>query len=243
MSVTYQNILDQYDDITREASESRYYLSDAQVDRFANRALSEISERARYFDYPVVMNGVADQHEYTLADSVIALDVYDVWRVEYDDEVLWPITKDQLRKSDRSWATRSGRPRFYYLDEHYTTDDDLTVGIWEAPSANLTNGLRIWTHLASVSMDYSSAPILAAEVPIPEWAAGAMLFYMLHLTYLADTQLQNFDTAYVYKMMYEDLLDRLVARSRDRIPKRWISGAPSSPSLNVLNRLPQRITP
>jgi len=239
VSVTYGDIIDQYDDITRETSGSRFYLTDDQVDRFANRALNEVCGSTRYFDYPFVANGVADQHAYTLSDN----DVYDIFRVEYDDEVLWPITKDHLRHNDRNWSVRSGRPRFYYLDEHYTTDDDLTVGIWEAPSANLTNGLRVWTHLHPPVVSSEDEQALAATVQIPEWAVGAVLFYMLHLTYLAKTPIQDLDAAEIYRLLYEDIKDRLLRRSRDRQPKRWVSGAPSSPSLNVLNRLPQRITP
>ncbi len=235
MSVTYGNILDQFNDITRDAS--RYHFTQAQVDRFAVRAVRELCERARYKDTAEQINVVAGTAEYSAT-----ADGYDVFRVEYNDEVLWPISRDKLRHAHRDYATLSGRPRFYYLTEIYDTQDALTVGLFEVPSSNLTNGLRMWYHGYPASPSGASALTRAVAVDIPEWAAGAMLFYMLYLAFTADTKLQSFEAAAVYKLLYEDILDRLVMRSRDRQPKRWTSGGPSSPTLNVLNRLPERIT-
>lgn len=235
MSVTYGDIKDQFDSIFRDSG--RYHLTDAQVDRFANRALREICERARYDDVAEEINSVSGTGEYSVTG-----DGYDVFRVEYDDEVLWPVTTTELKSSNRTWESRVGRPRFYYLDAITGDQDALTVGLYEKPNANLTNGVRVWYHA------YPSEAITGAfgdlsQIDIPEWASGAVVFYMLHLAYITETPMQNLGAAAVYKLMYEDILDRLVKRSRDRHPKNWVSGAPAGPSIFAINRLPQRITP
>jgi len=235
VSVTYGDILDQFDDITRDSS--RYYFTQAQVDRFAARALQEICERARYIDASETIDAVSGTGEYSITGTG-----YDVFRVEYDDEVLWPVNRDDLRRADRNWETRSGKPRFYYLEEIYGTQDYLTVGLYEKPSSDLTDGVRVWYHGVPASPSGTTQLNRLSSVKIPEWASGAVLFYMLYLAFTADTKLQSFEAAAVYKLLYEDILGRLVMRSRDRQPKRWVSGGPSSPTLNVRNRLPERIT-
>ena len=234
MSTTYTQILAEFNDITRDAS--RYYFTTAQVDRFAARALTETCERARYKTVSQVINVVGGTMEYAVSTAG-----YDVLRAEYNDTVLLPIARDALRTCQRDWASRSGLPRFYFLDEMYDSQEYLTVGLWENPSASLTSGLRVWYH-AQPTAPLSTGEWGALEVDIPEWAAGALLFYMLYLAYTSDTKAQNFETAAIYKLMYEDILERLVLRSRDANPKKWAAGAPASPTINVLNRLPQRIT-
>ena len=200
-----------------------------------NRALNETCERARYRDDYDEINSVGGTLEYAITS-----DAYDITRVEYDDEVLLPIARDALRHAERDWQNRTGTPRYYYLDEIYDSQEYLTVGLWEAPSSNGTGNIRIWYHAVPATAK-STAP--TTELDIPDWAVGAVLFYMLYLAYTSDTKMQNFQTAAVYKLMYEDLLDRLISRSRDHTQKKWVSGQPSGPSLHVLNRLPQRITP
>ena len=229
----YSEVLSAFDDLTGDAS--RYHFTTAQVDRFANRALTEICERCRYLETFRLVNVVGGTSEYAILE-----DAYNITRVEYDKEVLYPVTRDSLRHADRDWASRSGLPRFYYLDEIIGAQDKLSVGLWETPSTSLAFGLRIW---------YSKVPDAASTassftlLEIPDWATAAVLYYMLNIAYTADTKLQNFPTASVYEMMYQDVLDRLVIRSRDNNPKQWVSGGPARPSRNVLNRLPQRITP
>lgn len=230
--VTHAEIMAQFNDITRDSG--RYYFTVAQVDRFINRALREVCERARYRDAYQEINAVAGTLEYA-----INKEGYDVFRVEYDGEVLQPIARDRLRHADRDWAQRSGTPKCYYLDEIYDSQEYLTVGIWEAPSSNLVAGLMVWYSAVPDAATYTKP---STELDVPDWAAGAILFYMLYLAYVADTKMQSFETAAIYKLMFEDILDRLIIRSNDRVPKKWVSGTPSSPNVSLLNRLPQRIT-
>lgn len=229
---TYASILGSFNDITRDTG--RYYFTNAQVDRFAMRALTEMCERARYKDTYQNINAVAGTLEYAISAAG-----YDVTRVEYDGSILIPINRDELRHADRDWSQRSGSPKYYYLDEIYDSQEYLTVGIWEAPSANLASGVTVWYHAVPTAPAYTAT---STEVDIPDWASGAMLFYMLYIAYTADTKMQNFAAAAIYKLMYEDLLERLVMRSRSKNPKKWASGSSSGPNLSVLNRLPQRIT-
>jgi len=228
---TYAEVLAGFDDITRD--EERHLFSVSQVDRFMNRALIETCEAARYRVESESISAVADQAVYAITEQG-----YDILRVEYDDEVIIPIGTAALRHADRNWAVRTGTPRYYYLDELYSSQEYLSVGLFETPSSNLTDGLTIWYDAHPDTATYTKT---ATEVDIPDWASGAVLFYMLYLAYTADTKAQSFEAAAVFKILYEDILERLTNSSRSRQPKSWMCGAASSPSVSVLNRLPQRI--
>ncbi|RKX43972.1 MAG: hypothetical protein DRP64_07425 [Verrucomicrobia bacterium] len=237
MSVPYGDIYDDFNDITGNGG--NYFFADATIDRFANRALEETCERARYKDKAELVNVVGGTAVYPVTS-----DGYDIFRVEYDDEILYPITREALRHQDRDWATRTGLPRFYYLDEIYASAQNyMTVGLWETPSTSVTNGLRIWYHVVPNAPASTSALTKAVAVDIPEWASSAVLYFMLSLAYKVDTKIQNAGASALYSALYEDVLSRLIIRSNDRQPKTWTSGSASGPTRNVLNRLPQRITP
>jgi len=231
----YLDVYNSFNEITGDTG--RYHFDREQVDRFANRALDETCERARYKDTAETINVVADTAVYSATAAG-----YDIFRVEYEDEILFPITRDQLRHADRDWSSRTGLPKYYYLDEIYSTQDALSVGLWETPGTSVTDGLRLWYHGVPIAANSASGLTLATVMDIPDWASGAVLYYMLYLAYSADTKVQDFGASALYFMLYEDVLGRLVIRSNDRHPKNWVSGAPSSPSRSVLNRLPQRIT-
>jgi len=231
---SYGEILSAFDDVTRDSG--RYFFTQVQVDRFANRALTEICARARYKEVYELLDAVSGTLEYSIAGNG-----YRITRVEYDDEVLLHIGRNSLRHADRDWATRSGTPKYYYLDEMYDDDDNLTVGLWEAPGTAGTDNIRVW-YEAMPNTAVGTLPLSKlAKLDVPNWAVGAILFYMLHLAYLADTKMQNVATSAIYKMLYEDIVERLVMRSNDSSPKRWVMGSPSSPTASVLNRLPERI--
>lgn len=229
----YSEVLNAFNEITGDTR--RYHFTAAQVDRFANRALEEICERARYIETFVMKNVVSGTSEYSIVE-----DGYDITRVEFDGEFLFPITRDTLKHADRDWSSREGLPRFYYLDQITGTQDKLTVGLWETPSTSATFGMRIWYHKVPTAVSAASS---VSIMEIPDWASSAVLYYMLNIAYTADTKVQDFGAAALYEMMYQDVLDRLILRSRDGNPKKWVSGGPATPSRNVLNRLPQRITP
>jgi len=235
MSAPYGNIYDSFNELM--GNSGNFFFSDATIDRFAFRALNEACERSRYKDTAEVINSVADTGEYEAS-----ADGYDIFRVEYDDEILLPISRAKLRHGDRDWESRSGTPRYYYLDEIYSVQDYLAVGLWEKPGTSTASAIRLWYHGAPNVPVSTSALTKAVAIEIPEWAAPLVLYYMLHLAYSADTKKQDFGASALYHMMYEDVLDRLVIRSRDRQPKHWVSGTARGPSIGVLNRLPQRIT-
>ena len=236
MGVPYGDIYDSFNDLMGNGN--NFFFSDAVIDRYAFRALNESCERARYKDTAELINSVAGTGEYETTG-----DGYDVFRVEYQDYVMWPITRNKLRHAERDWEKRPGKPRYYYLDEIYSEQDDLAIGLWEKPSTSVTNGIRVWYHGAPNVPASTSALTKAVAVEIPDWSAPLVLYYMLHLAYSADTKKQDFNASALYYMLYEDVLERLVIRSRDRQPKQWVSGAPEGPNMMVLNRLPQRITP
>lgn len=228
---TWTDIKAAFDDITRDSS--RIMFSAESVARWANNALQDLCDAGRYIDSEIIAD--APSSGVVVSTSAVG---YDVWRVEYDDEALYPITRDALRSGDRDWNYRVGRPRFYYLDQTNTSPDYLFVGIWEKPATNETNAMRLWVH------GYPAAPSDASpstEIDVPDWAVSAVLFYMLVRAYEADTKIQSFDVAGLYQMMYEDIKERLVIRSKGRDQKKWVVGESGRPSINVLNRLPDRI--
>lgn len=226
---TYTEILAAFNDVTRDSA--RHHFSAGTVDNFANRALRAICERTKYLsksDAVNVTSAVAETQD----------PGYDIFRVDYENEVLLPITRDQLRYADRDWASRTGTPKYYYLDELYRADQQyLRANLFEAPSSG---GARIWYHAYPTEVDNASP---SGEIEIPDWAVGAVLYYMLYLAYRSETQIRNENTSAFYKMLYDHVLDRLQARVYSENPKRWICGEPARPSVGVTNRLPQRITP
>lgn len=227
---TWTDIKAAFDDITGDSS--RIFFPAATVVRWANLALDDLCDAARYVDTAVTASTT------TSGVTVLTSGGYDVTRVEYDDEVLWPITRDKLRTQDRDWNYRTGRPRFYYLDQINSVADYLMVGIWEKTETNETDALRVWVHAYPTDVSDASP---SAEISVPDWAVSAVLFYMLVKAYESDTKLQNFDTAAVYRMMYEDIKERLVVRSKGRNPKSWIMGYEGRPTISVINRLPDRV--
>lgn len=236
MSAPYGDIYNSFNEVIGNGG--NFFFSDAVIDRYAFRALNESCERARYKDTAELINSVGGTGEYAATG-----DGYDVFRVEYEDYVMWPITRDKLRHSERDWQSRTGKPRYYYLDEIYDHQDNLAVGLWEKPSTSVTDGIRLWYHGVPNAPSSTSALSKAVPLEIPEWASPLVLYYMLHLAYQADTKKQDMGAAALYYMLYEDVLGRMVMRSRDRQPKKWVSGASEGPNKMVLNRLPQRITP
>jgi hypothetical protein len=130
-------------------------------------------------------------------------------------------------------------PKYYYLDELRTASSTTQrFGVWERPGTELENGLRAWYYRKP---NTTASFALSSQLEVPEWATSLVLYYMLHLAYTADTKLISDDAAAVYYLLYEDVLDRLIMRSKDRQPKDWISGSAMIPSFNVLNRLPGRV--
>ena len=234
---TYSDIYTSFNELTGDTR--RYNFTREQVDRYAARALNETCERARYKDTAELINVVSGTALYP-----VTAEGYDIFRVEYSDKILYPITRDALRQSDRDWSSRVGLPRFYYLDEIYASAQDyMTVGLWKTPSASVADGLRVWYHQVPAKPSSASSLLLLVQVDIPDWASSAVLYFMLQLAFTADTNIQDHSVAAMYSLLYEDVLERLIMRSRDRQPKHWVSGGPAGPSRNVLNRLPQRITP
>ena len=229
---TWTDIRAAFRDITGDTGATIF--SAATVARWANLALGDLCEAARYIDEQYVVGASAGVGSYAVTAGG-----YGVTRVEYDGSVLFPITRNGLRSHARDWSTRTGLPRFYYLTEMSATPDSLFVGLYEIPSSNLANGIRIWYQAYPTAVSDASP---SSEIEVPDWAVGAVLFYMLREAYTSDTQtLQDFSKADMYGIMYEDAKQRLVGRARGALPKKWEYGQPGRPSLNVLNRLPDRI--
>lgn len=228
----YSFVMNVFNDITRDST--RRHFSQAQVDRYANRALQEICERTRHLDAQETINAVSGTMEYATTS-----DGYDIYRVEYDGEVLIPVNRDFLRRGTVDYSSQTGTPKFYYLDEVNESTGYQVLGIVPSPGSSLTNGIRVWSHPFPADVDGDA---LTTDVEIPDWAIGSVIFYMLKIAYTAESQVQDLKAVPMFDLLYEDSLDRLVMRSRSKQPKKWASGGPGGPVAGLLGRLPDRIT-
>lgn len=228
----YSLVMNMFDDITRDSA--RRHFSQAQVDRYTNRALQEICERTRHLDEQELINAVASTLEYATTS-----DGYNIFRVEYDGEVLIPIARDKLRIGTTDYSSRTGTPRFYYLDEMNDSSGYQVIGLFPAPGTNLTNGIRVWSHAFPADV---SGDALTTDIEIPDWAIGAVCYYVLSLAYTAETQIQDLEAAQMFNLLHEDILQRLIMRSRSKQPKKWAAGGAGRPTAIPLGKLPDRIT-
>ena len=230
---TYQDIYDSFNDLV--GNSGNLFFSDATIDRFAGRALDESCERIRWIDHYDLIDSEIGVSEYAGA-----YEGYGLYRVEYDNLIMFPITRDQLRQQDRDWEYRQGLPKYYYTDELYVASgtEKPYFGLWERPSVDGSENIRVWYWRRPFS---PSSSYKSNVVEIPSWASSLVLYYMLYLAYTADTKVQDEGAAAIYYALYEDVFDRLDMRSKDRQPKKWVSGDSSLPEFSVLNRLPRRV--
>lgn len=234
MAITWQNVKDLFYETIGDSENNGFFFDEATVTSFADEAIREASNRTRFSDAVAEQLSVAGDATINPTMGWFA----QIWRVEYDGEKLIPITTDELRKRDRHWASRSGTPRFYMLDEYQTDSEDTVIRLFETPDAEDVL-IRIYAYSRQYAIN-DSAP--TQSLPLPEWFAYSLLFGMLERAYEADTEMQSFKKSRFYHMLWDDALGRLRARSFGRLNKQWVM-RPSGkkPGLDIRNRIPQHI--
>ncbi|HUV62945.1 MAG TPA: hypothetical protein VMW24_03550 [Sedimentisphaerales bacterium] len=218
---TWQDIKDFFFPAMQDTETSQTFFTTTQAVNWANGALWEMAQHAEYLDVIQEQNTVDGTSAYSVGPA--GEFPYAIWRVEIDDEAIRPTTADAFRRSDRTWESNSGKPRFYYTDL-FTNASTYRLGLYWEP--NGVYELRTYSYgvPAQVAEDADTD-----KLQVPQWAIYGVLWYMLSEAYSAETRRQNPETAGFYRRLYDDMLDRLRARSNNRLSeKTWVVG--SSPS-------------
>ena len=227
---TYADIKDAFFQATGDSEGTNAFFSNAYVERLANTALRKIARAANYYD--AIDTGTTSAGTATIS----ATSSYQVWRVEVDDEALYPITKKELRQRDRRWLDQSGRPRYYYLDESLAGETP-TVGMFPNPGAAYS--YKIFGFGRPIDCDDDNDSNL---VHIPLWAINTVLYSMLADAYAADSYVRNDELASFWRAVYEDHLSRVKMRANEKIPKYWAVEADSRPQYLYLgDNLPELV--
>jgi hypothetical protein len=221
---TYQNIKDFFWSAVQDTEAQQMFFTETQVLSWLNMAMTEMAQHSHYLDNIGTQNTADGTAAYVVGtDKILA-----VWRAEIDDEAIRPVTTSQLRLNDRDWRTKSGWPRFYYLDNINTDPGYFTMGLHSLPD-NVYE-LRTYQYLIPADLTTGSS---AHKIRVPKWAIYGVLWYMLSEAYLAETMRQNFDTSAYYRMLYEGIIDRLMLRTNDKIgAKSWAVGATPTVGVN-----------
>lgn len=234
MSVTWQNIKDFfYETVGDTASAQAFFLSE-DVTAWANEALREAAERVEFSDYTEWQESTSGTATMVLSHALpVAL-----WRVEYDDEKMQPVTLAAVRKANRFWATHSGTPRAYMLDEMRTDADVTSLRLYPEPSAT-GDTIRVYGYGVQYLISDASP---TQPVPCPEWFAYCLVFGMLARSYMADTEMQSYERSEFYRSLWEDALMRLRGRSYGRLNKaRQFKPSQPGRGLSVRNLIPEHI--
>ena len=228
---TWKDMKDFFWPAVQDTEAGQMFFSIDQVVSWHNSALYEMAQHAQYFDDIKTQNTVVGTSKYATSTR----DVFGLWRVEIDGQAIRPVTQKQLRDSDRNWATKTGKPKFYYLDN--TTEAPGAGYVWLYPSPGSVYELRTYSYAqpspADLPLDGEDENDESSKISVPKWAIYGVLWYMLSEAYLAETRRQNLDTSAYYRMLYEDILDRLLLRTNDKLgSKSWSIGSTPTQGVN-----------
>ncbi len=189
-------------------------MTTTQLDNWANAVLSELAEHAEYLDEVVVGSTVSGTAKYNVGGGGGG-DALSIWRVEIDDEYIDPTTTKELYGSSRTYQAQTGRPRWYYLDSlRLSTVDDTTVGLWPVPNAVYDLRITLTTAPDALTTALSGNPVM-----LPLWATPGLLWGILSKFYESESRMQNLKASSFYRMMFDDVMTRLRARSYSRVTR------------------------
>ncbi len=211
---TWQDVLDAFYAITGDTQSGGVWFSAATVESWANQILAEIGEHCDLIEKRISTVTTAGYAEYTF--NTTGSTTYAVKRVEVDDEKMLPTNKARIAQHDRSWETNTGTPKWFYCDGLTAFDSNgITVGLWPVPGTSDVSLLAV----LSVAPESVDNDLGTSEVLLPLWAVPGLLWGMLAMAYSAETRLRNLKTAQVFRLMYDDVLERLRSRSFSKLPR------------------------
>jgi len=208
---TYGDVVGLFYGLIQDSATSQRLATTDQVGIWANSAMSEMAENAEYVDYVVEPTDIPDITGIETLTITHEGDLMGLWRVEIEDEYIDPTTTGELYGSSRTWQAQTGYPRWYYLDS-LRAGDGMTVGLWPKPASDYD--LRLIFTVSGDVLDYATPD---ERVMLPLWATPGLLWGILYRFYDSESRMQNTKAAQFYKMMYDDMLVRLRARSYARI--------------------------
>jgi len=234
VAITWANLKTQFYGTIGDVEGTNTFFSTTQVIQWANDCLRELGERTHPYDYQFQQSGTGGDPIITFVGS----NIFQVWRVEVDEEVMRPITADKLRHGDRFWETRSGVPRWYLIDEYQTDLDAFKIRLYEIPSVDYD--FVVYSYAAPTNPGDSTPTY---NIHLPEWFAYSLTFGMLAKAYAAETQMKNDATAAFYQMMFDDAVLRLRVRSFGRLKNEWeFDPSSQEPRYSIWDRIPSTIT-
>ena len=233
MAITWANIKTVFYGVVGDVEVDNTFFSTAQALGWAHECMREAAERTHFYDLMYEAAVSAGTSSFSTASGL-----YNIWRVEIDDEYARPITADKLRHNDRFWESRTGKPRWFLIDEYQTDLDAYTVRLYETPDADVNVDVYAY---AAPTLESDSSPTY--NVHLPEWVAYSLAWGMLAKAYAADTQMRNEQIAAFYRGLWDDAILRLRARSFGRLKNEW-EYQPEGPeiAMTTWDRTPSTIT-
>lgn len=234
MSVTFQNIMDQFYATVGDSEAQQMFFTPATIKSFADESIKEAAHRTQFADHLDVQVSVAGSGTIVQTTQLST----SVWRVEYDGEKLQPITTKDVRNRDRFWESRQGTPRFYMVDEYRTDTEYPAIRLYETPSQDDMD-ISVYSHGPQTLITLSD---YTQTINLPEWFAYCVVFGMLERAYEMDTEMQSFEKSQFYHFLWEDSLMRLRVRSYSRINKvRVVRGSGEKAKYDIRRRMPEHI--
>ena len=231
---TYQDVADLVYGLINDNETSQRLMTTSQFEIWCNSALSELSEHAEFVDIESTRTLEIGVGEYAVNGG--DAEVLNVWRYEIEDEYIDPTTTGKLYKSSRTWQEQSGQPRWYYMDSlRVNTSASVGFGLWPKPNAAYV--LRTISTQTPAFVDYAN---IADKVMLPLWCTQSLVWGVLALFYSSESRLQNTDASKFYRMLFDECMTRLRARSYARLnrSKAYGSGSTKTITGDIRNLLP-----
>jgi hypothetical protein len=195
--------------VNDDAASSRL-ITDTQMDLWANTCLYEIAEHSEYREVVETDVTVSGTGIWSVEGDPLG-----IFRVEIDDEKIYPINSRELYRLSRTWQEQTGLPRWYRMDNMRNMEsDDLRFELW--PTPNAVYDIRIYSTVAADEVD-STTP--NEFVMLPRWAVHGLAWGILSKFYESESRMQNLGAAQVYKVMYDQVIDRIKVRSYARLSR------------------------
>lgn len=206
---TYADIRNTFFQLVNDAPAANVHFTTDQAELWANTALRDMAQASGYADAVLTTPLSPGFETYALGE------MRGLWRVEIKTSGIYrhlaQTTKSRLYDDFHSFTEISGEPRNFYSDAT-RIDDDVRVGFFPKPDS--TYYYRFFSQATPTAVDNGS---LSAEVDVPHWCVGAVLYYMLYQAYRADTKIRDKRKSDMYKGLYSIHLDSLIGRTRGKL--------------------------
>jgi len=220
-------------EIMQDSEAAQQFFTETQITNWANKALREMATATIPLEVRATFSTVSESPLYGLGSRAMK-----IFRLEIDNWRLGVTSEDKLFKSDRNWRTIGGDPKAYYISQ-FTDSDDLVFGLYPEPRSVLDGIVYYRAKPPTVSSSTDTS-----RLQVPSWAVWGVLYSMLSDAYLAEGRRhEKTNSSYkYYKMLFNDIVDRLAARSRAKLNKAWVYGSKGTrPNYGIRMSLPNMI--